>query len=62
MSFNPQGLDLEIEAAMWRNQVEPETFKFTFIEELQRDISERLLNSNYYSNMEQSFKMNKYKQ
>lgn len=49
MNFNPEGLDIEIEAAMWRNLVEPETFKFSFIEELHSDVAERLSNKDYYS-------------
>eukprot|EP00347_Sterkiella_histriomuscorum_P009873 403339548 len=48
INFNPDGLDLEIEGAMWRNQIEPETFKFTFIEELQKDMAERLIDKDYY--------------
>ncbi|CDW75954.1 UNKNOWN [Stylonychia lemnae] len=62
INFNPEGLDLEIEASMWRNQVEPETFKFTFIEELEKNMGERLLNKNYYANLDKSFKMKNYKQ
>jgi len=48
MNFNPSGLDLEIEAAMWRNLVEPETFKFTFVEELNSDFAARISDKDYY--------------
>ncbi len=50
MNFNPEGLDIEIEAAMWRNLVEPETFKFSFIEQLHPDMAARLSNKDYYTN------------
>eukprot|EP00347_Sterkiella_histriomuscorum_P018466 403345412 len=61
INFNPDGLDLEIEGAMWRNQVEVGTFKFTFIEEINSKMSERLLDNNYYNrDGNQKFDMKNY--
>lgn len=34
VDFNPEGIDLEIEATMWRNMVEEKYFKFGTLEDL----------------------------
>lgn len=62
MNFHPEGLDIEIEAAMWRNLVEPETFKFSFIEQIHPDVALRYSNKDYYSKDSQEFKMQTYRQ
>eukprot|EP00347_Sterkiella_histriomuscorum_P010073 403338785 len=57
INLNPEGLDLEIEAALWRNQVEQDTFKFTFIEELHKTIAQKLSDKNCYQKEESGFQM-----
>ena len=57
MNFNPHGLDLEIEAAMWRNQIEEQTFKFNFIEDINTELKMRLSNPKFYSTQDQNFEM-----
>lgn len=52
MNFNPKGLELEIEAALWRNQIDDEKFKISFIEELSEEIEKSLSDKNYYDKVE----------
>jgi hypothetical protein len=61
-NFNPDGLDLEIEGAIWRNLVEPETFKVSFIEELHPDMASRLSNKDFYKGESVQFQMKTYKE
>lgn len=61
MNFNPKGLDIEIEAAMWRNQVEEQTFKMTFIENINNELKARLTDKAFYEKQKEDFKMQSYK-
>lgn len=62
MNFHPPGLDVEIEAAMWRNQVEEQTFKFSFIEELNDTFSCRMYDKDHYTKISDEFSMKEYRQ
>ena len=61
MNFHPEGLDIEIESAMWRNQVEEQTFKFTFIEDLNDTFAHRLTDKDHYKKISDEFSMKDFK-
>lgn len=46
--MNPIGLRIEIEGAIWRNQVEPFSFKMAFNENLSEDFKRKILEVDYY--------------
>ena len=47
--LNVSSAEKEVDAAMWRQQVEEETFNFTFFEEVREDMKERLLDKEFYT-------------
>ncbi|CDW79246.1 UNKNOWN [Stylonychia lemnae] len=60
--INPTSIDLEIESAFWRNQVEDKDFYFMFFEKIQdNDTRERLTDDDYYEKNKAIFTMKKYK-
>jgi hypothetical protein len=61
MNFHPEGLDIEIESTMWRNQVEEQTFKFTFIEDLNDTFAHRLIDKDHYKKISDEFSMKDFK-
>ncbi|CDW84101.1 UNKNOWN [Stylonychia lemnae] len=54
---HPAGLDLEIEAVLWRNQIEEEYFKLQFFEELLPVTYDKFTDSNFYEKEGNEFKM-----
>ncbi|CDW73934.1 UNKNOWN [Stylonychia lemnae] len=54
---HPAGLDLEIEAVLWRNQIEEEYFKLQFFEELLPVTYAKFTDSNFYEKEGNQFKM-----
>ena len=48
MRFSPNGLEIEIESALWRNKVELDSFQFTFIEDLSSEMKRQLTEKDYY--------------
>ena len=59
--MHPAGLKIEIEGAIYRNQVEFNTFKFAFNENITEDFKKRLTDHEYYNKANNEFDMVKLK-
>lgn len=60
LSLNPENLKREITAALWRNLIERDMFKFSFIEKLDERTDCILRNEDYYDQQKEPFDIKKY--
>jgi hypothetical protein len=55
VTFTPEIVDQEIQAAMWRNRIEEVNFRYDTYEELTADMHQKLSKDEYYQHESQKY-------